>query len=242
MTYRISRDIAEILQTVGALPPEDPSTPARVIALDGEENDLRALARDQDLRGVTFTGSLGFPHLEGLDLRGADFSGTTLIGAQFQGARLGGANFTGAVLSSANFTGASLVGAVLTEAHMEYCAVKRAGFEDAVLYRTRLTGTRLSGPQLHAADTLGTQMVLCALLGREPGLGAELRRSLDAGEGCVPGRALDAALGRHPDLDGLALRRWVMGLVAGTPPGHAVVRLTVDWITAWETRRAAGWN
>lgn len=209
-----------------------------VIAL--ETVNLRELARTSDLRGATFSGRLVNPDAQGLDLRGADFSGAVLTGAQFQGARLGGANFSGAQLDCANLNGASVAGAVFTDARLKYCNVRHTVFEDAVLYRTQLSGTRLTSPQLHAANTLGTEMVLCALLGRELGLAAELRGSLEAGQGSVP--ALEAALNRHTDLDGAAVRRWVMDLIPGTPPGHAALQLTTAWIRAWEARRARGWN
>ncbi|CAM3199573.1 hypothetical protein DESA109040_02460 [Deinococcus saxicola] len=215
----------------------------RVIHLGDEELDLRELVRETgSLRGVKFTGTLGFPHMEDLDLRDTDWRGINLQGAQFQRARLGGANFSGAWMDCVNLSGASVAGAVFADTQLKYATVKHASFERALLWRTRLSGTRLTSAQLHAAHTVGTEMVLCSLLTREPGLAGELRGSLEAGKGCVPGMALDAALGRHSDLDGDALRLWVMTLRPGCSQKHPTAQMTLAWITAWEERRRKGWN
>lgn len=52
--------------------------------------------------------------LRELDLRGADFSNTSLVGANFSGCKLNGASFAGADLTKANFNGADLSGVDLS--------------------------------------------------------------------------------------------------------------------------------
>ena len=52
-------------------------------------------------------------HLEGSDLRGADFSGANLTNTNLSGADLSGATFAGAQLIGTNFTGAKLKNVIL---------------------------------------------------------------------------------------------------------------------------------
>lgn len=102
--------------------------------------------------GVDFTGA---PSLAGVDLEGAQLSGSTFSSVDLSGALLAGANLSDAALPDANLSRAIAVKSVM---------------ERAQLQRANLTGARLSSGNLQGANLAGATMVEADLAGASMGL------------------------------------------------------------------------
>jgi WD40 repeat protein/3',5'-cyclic AMP phosphodiesterase CpdA len=104
----------------------------------GREADVRAVHRDQDLRGQ----ELGGQSLRQAILDRADLTGARLVGRDLTGASL---------------IGAQLVYADLSDACLEDVDLSGANLAFARLHRTELRGARLTGARLTGASLLGAR-------------------------------------------------------------------------------------
>ena len=91
--------------------------------------------------------------LAGIDLSGADLSGSMLTGADLREADLGGADLSGADLMEADLEGAILAGADLSGANLMGANLRNAD----------LSGVRLDSAILYRADLRGSECAANAL-------------------------------------------------------------------------------
>ncbi len=109
------------------------------------------------LRAGTHASADGSANYTGVQLTGADLSGTNLTNVDLSGADLSGANLTDADLSGANLfqatlAGAMLVGAKLRNAELTGCDLSEANLDDADLERAGLGKSKLRGASLLQAN------------------------------------------------------------------------------------------
>lgn len=131
------------------------------VALDSPAMTEAEMTRDEVVAAVK-AASPGNPvdlsrrKLNGLDLRGIDFSGAILRAARMNGVNLAGAMLDGAVLSQAWMLGADLSGASLKEAVMFQTQLGKANLAGADLTRARaaadFTKADLTGAKFIEAD------------------------------------------------------------------------------------------
>jgi uncharacterized protein YjbI with pentapeptide repeats len=91
------------------------------------------VCRDQDLQNVDFVAA---------DLRGADFSGSTLSRADFRDADLTGAKLVGSILAGTNFAGANLTNVDMTGAFLfgtNFTGAEIEGIQDEGVQRCQVT-------------------------------------------------------------------------------------------------------
>jgi uncharacterized protein YjbI with pentapeptide repeats len=102
-----------------------------------------------DLRGAVWSGATV---VGTVSLEGAHFDGALLEGTSLQGADLKGAIFHGATLTGANLTGAQLDGSQMQDAGFQGATlIDATGLNTAVVARTDFSGARFGGSDLVGA-------------------------------------------------------------------------------------------
>ncbi len=129
--------------------------------IDGEELRSRYAAGERNFAGVNLRGA----NISGSDpwndnYRGADLSGINLSGADLSNSNLAGADLTDADLSNAN-----LIRANLTLCNLTRTNLSGANLTKACLSATELVDTNLSGADLLSAEISQTQLVNTNLSG-----------------------------------------------------------------------------
>jgi uncharacterized protein YjbI with pentapeptide repeats len=124
------------------------------------------------------------------DLKGQDFSNTSLVGGMFLSAEMHDANFsntdlTGAiftkgVLLRANLQGADLTNSLVDQATLDEADLTNAILVGATMTRTRFFGTKVTGADFTDAliDRSQVKLLCTVATGKNPQTGVDTRESL----------------------------------------------------------------
>lgn len=120
-----------------------------------------ALLERSAIRQCTFL----YAKAKGIDARGADWSGTTLMNVHLDDAKLDGAICTNLrVMGESSMQRCSLRGARADQANFERCDMSGADLTDAVLTQSVLSHSNLTAATLHRVDAVGALFMRACLL------------------------------------------------------------------------------
>lgn len=91
-------------------------------------------------------------NLEGRDLSGQNFEGTSFAGAEMRQTNFEGSNLHGTILTKASFVGANLKGADLSLAFSDRVSFDQADMTNAIFTDAIATGTTFTDTKITGAD------------------------------------------------------------------------------------------